>query len=122
VGFFYLESLWNLGPEPLEERQALLARLFAAPASRLLRQPAPQPAPQLQRQPEPQPLDPSLMQRPVQPVPSHQIPAGPELDAQGMPLTRQQPLPQPEFLDLPGLPPLPPARATPALPALPALP
>lgn len=35
VGFFYLESLWALGPETAEERQALLARLFAAPAGRL---------------------------------------------------------------------------------------
>jgi uncharacterized lipoprotein YddW (UPF0748 family) len=35
VGFFYLESLWALGPESAEERQALLARLFAAPAARL---------------------------------------------------------------------------------------
>lgn len=35
VAFFYLESLWNLGPEPAEQRQATLAGLFAAPASRL---------------------------------------------------------------------------------------
>ncbi len=34
VAFFYLESLWSLGPEPAEERQALLGRLFAAPAAR----------------------------------------------------------------------------------------
>ena len=36
VAFFYLESLWNLGPEPAEQRQATLAGLFAAPAARLV--------------------------------------------------------------------------------------
>ncbi len=35
VAFFYLESLWNLGPEAVDQRQAMLARIFAAPASRL---------------------------------------------------------------------------------------
>ena len=35
VAFFYLESLWNLGPEPAEHRQATLAGLFSAPAARL---------------------------------------------------------------------------------------
>jgi uncharacterized lipoprotein YddW (UPF0748 family) len=35
VSFFYLESLWNLGPEPVDQRQSMLARVFAAPASRL---------------------------------------------------------------------------------------
>ncbi|MEB3354954.1 MAG: glycoside hydrolase family 10 protein [Cyanobacteriota bacterium] len=35
VSFFYLESLWGLGPEPADARQALLARLFAAPAARI---------------------------------------------------------------------------------------
>jgi uncharacterized lipoprotein YddW (UPF0748 family) len=37
VAFFYLESLWALGPEPADQRQAVLARLFAAPADRLAR-------------------------------------------------------------------------------------
>jgi uncharacterized lipoprotein YddW (UPF0748 family) len=37
VAFFYLESLWALGPEPVDQRQAVLARLFAAPADRLAR-------------------------------------------------------------------------------------
>jgi uncharacterized lipoprotein YddW (UPF0748 family) len=31
VAFFYLESLWSLGPEPAEERLAALAELFGAP-------------------------------------------------------------------------------------------
>jgi uncharacterized lipoprotein YddW (UPF0748 family) len=35
VAFFYLESLWSLGPEPADQRQAMLARVFAAPAARL---------------------------------------------------------------------------------------
>jgi uncharacterized lipoprotein YddW (UPF0748 family) len=35
VAFFYLESLWNLGPEAIDQRQAMLAKIFAAPASRL---------------------------------------------------------------------------------------
>jgi uncharacterized lipoprotein YddW (UPF0748 family) len=35
VAFFYLESLWNLGPESAEQRQATLAGLFAVPAARL---------------------------------------------------------------------------------------
>ncbi len=117
VGFFYLESLWDLGPEPLEERQALLARLFAAPASRLLRSIPPQVAPQPEPQQElPFPLQPSSQPQSPQP----QQPFVLELDAQGMPLTRQQPLIEPAPLALPGLPPLP--RPTPNLPALPALP
>ncbi len=36
VAFFYLESLWALGPEPADQRQALLERLFSAPASRFV--------------------------------------------------------------------------------------
>lgn len=35
VAFFYLESLWALGPEPADQRQALLQRWFSAPASRV---------------------------------------------------------------------------------------
>jgi len=35
VAFFYLESLWKLGPEAVDERQAMLARVFAAPAARI---------------------------------------------------------------------------------------
>jgi len=38
--FFYLESLWALGTEPQEERQAALRQMFADPAPR-----APQPRP-----------------------------------------------------------------------------
>jgi uncharacterized lipoprotein YddW (UPF0748 family) len=34
VAFFYFESLWNLGPEPAEQRKAALGRWFAAPAPR----------------------------------------------------------------------------------------
>ena len=34
VAFFYFESLWSLGSEPAEERQASLARLFSQPARR----------------------------------------------------------------------------------------
>ena len=44
VAFFYLESLWSLGPEPVDQRQATLARLFAAPAARLVSGAAPPPA------------------------------------------------------------------------------
>jgi len=35
VAFFYLESLWSLGPESPEQRKAVLAGLFAAPAPRV---------------------------------------------------------------------------------------
>ncbi len=35
LAFFYLESLWRLGPEPEQERQALLGRLFSTPAPRI---------------------------------------------------------------------------------------
>jgi uncharacterized lipoprotein YddW (UPF0748 family) len=34
VAFFYLESLWSLGPEPADQRLSQLAQMFAAPASR----------------------------------------------------------------------------------------
>jgi uncharacterized lipoprotein YddW (UPF0748 family) len=44
VAFFYLESLWTLGPEPADQRQATLAGLFATPASRLGAGPAPFPS------------------------------------------------------------------------------
>ncbi|MCH9715108.1 MAG: glycoside hydrolase family 10 protein, partial [Cyanobacteria bacterium] len=43
VAFFYLESLWDLGPEPADARQAMLARLFATPAARVGRAAAPLP-------------------------------------------------------------------------------
>ncbi|MEO1003503.1 MAG: glycoside hydrolase family 10 protein [Cyanobacteria bacterium J06638_7] len=35
VAFFYLESLWALGPETPEQRKSVLSSLFAAPAPRL---------------------------------------------------------------------------------------
>lgn len=52
VAFFYFESLWGLGAEPPQSRQATFAGLFAAPARRsraggpaLEAQPVPVPAP-----------------------------------------------------------------------------
>jgi uncharacterized lipoprotein YddW (UPF0748 family) len=35
VAFFYLESLWDLGPETPEQRTTALARLFSVPAPRV---------------------------------------------------------------------------------------
>ncbi|SBO43472.1 conserved protein of unknown function [Cyanobium sp. NIES-981] len=46
VAFFYFESLWNLGPESPDQRQAALGRWFAAPAPR--RSPAAPSVPQVQ--------------------------------------------------------------------------
>jgi uncharacterized lipoprotein YddW (UPF0748 family) len=112
VAFFYLESLWGLGPEPLDQRQALLARLFAAPASRLLQRPAPQSAPQPGQPAQPEP-DAGLPGLGV--LDADALDLGPALDAQGMPLLPPQPQPA-----LPGLPPLP--RSSRQLPPLPALP
>lgn len=55
VAFFYLESLWNLGPEPPAERIAALAELFGgsvAPAAGLPRlMPPPPPLPVLSPNP-----------------------------------------------------------------------
>jgi uncharacterized lipoprotein YddW (UPF0748 family) len=45
VSFFYLESLWSLGPETPQQRQDALARLFAAPASRVPQSPRLPPGP-----------------------------------------------------------------------------
>jgi uncharacterized lipoprotein YddW (UPF0748 family) len=46
VAFFYLESLWSLGPEPVDQRLSQLSQMFPAPASRLAN-PAPGKPPQL---------------------------------------------------------------------------
>ncbi len=54
VAFFYLESLWNLGPEPAAERIAALAELFGAvglPAPGLPRLASPPPLPGLDSSP-----------------------------------------------------------------------
>lgn len=56
VAFFYLESLWELGPEAAEQRQTALARLFAVPAPRVSG-PAPAVTP---RPAAPAPLPPPL--------------------------------------------------------------
>jgi uncharacterized lipoprotein YddW (UPF0748 family) len=72
VAFFYLESLWDLGPEPVDARQAMLARLFATPAARVASPLAPSP---LQPQPVAQPLllplslPPPPLQPPLPPPP-----------------------------------------------------
>jgi uncharacterized lipoprotein YddW (UPF0748 family) len=63
VAFFYLESLWDLGPEPADQRQSMLARVFAAPAARLNRAGFAMP-----------PQQPQLL--PVGPPPPPPLPAG----------------------------------------------
>lgn len=55
VAFFYLESLWELGPESPEQRQAALARLFAAPAPRVAGPPPASPRAPLAPPPPPPP-------------------------------------------------------------------
>ena len=75
VAFFYLESLWKLGPEAVEERQAMLARIFAVPASRISGAAAALPSPGVPRQPAALPLGP--------PPP---LPQGPALQFWPMPL------------------------------------
>ena len=71
VAFFYFESLWNLGLEPAEERQARLARLFSQPAVRQgpvprSRGPAPTP-PSLPPEPLPLPPPPPPPAMPTEP-------------------------------------------------------
>ncbi len=75
VAFFYLESLWKLGPEPPDQRKLALARLFAAPAPRVAG-PAPaatappaasQRAPLAPPPPLPSPLGPPASTRPPLP-------------------------------------------------------
>ncbi len=41
VAFFFFESLWSLGPEPPETRQAALQSLFTWPATRMAKQACP---------------------------------------------------------------------------------
>ena len=53
VAFFYLESLWSLGPEPADERIAALAQLLPPPQSPAL--PAPLPPPPVLGLPMPPP-------------------------------------------------------------------
>jgi uncharacterized lipoprotein YddW (UPF0748 family) len=69
VAFFYLESLWGLGPESPEQRQAVLARLFAAPAPRVRggTAAAPTPLPRSTGAPPPAPVSPLLPPPPVAP-------------------------------------------------------
>ena len=74
VAFFYFESLWNLGPEPPEQRRAELGRWFRTPAPR--RQASAEPAagggqPEPEATPSPQlpPLPPLIAPPPPLPLP-----------------------------------------------------
>jgi uncharacterized lipoprotein YddW (UPF0748 family) len=94
VAFFYLESLWGLGPEPADQRRGQLALMFAAPASRL-----------------------GLVPRPadVHPVAGEQPVGGEPADAPSVaPFT--DPAFDPPSLVLPALPPVGFPAALPALP------
>jgi uncharacterized lipoprotein YddW (UPF0748 family) len=63
VAFFYFESLWDLGPEPVAERQAMIGRWFATPAPR--RQPAAPVSPASAPGPPPIPPPPPPAPRPA---------------------------------------------------------
>jgi uncharacterized lipoprotein YddW (UPF0748 family) len=81
VSFFYLESLWNLGPEAADQRQAMLARVFAAPASRLDSGVVSLPPTSTQASPpvlqvEPQTVSPPLPVAPPPPLPGLPWPGG----------------------------------------------
>ncbi|MEX1315943.1 MAG: family 10 glycosylhydrolase, partial [Synechococcaceae cyanobacterium] len=73
VAFFYLESLWGLGPETPEQRQSILARLFVTPAPR-----AAGPLPAATTGPAvPLPSSPSVQQPPPPPSLPLQLPPPP---------------------------------------------
>ncbi|MFO8237151.1 MAG: glycoside hydrolase family 10 protein [Prochlorococcaceae cyanobacterium] len=74
VAFFYLESLWKLGPEAPEQRKTALARLFAAPAFRVAG-----PAPGATRRPPAPPTAPPLTPPPLPPPLGFLVPARPAI-------------------------------------------